>query len=390
MTKKTYRYRVTGSRGAVYETTTLKEAQRIAGKRGVIEEIGRRRGNPAGGFQPGETVYAVDSGTKYTVVGDTGDGRVHVTIPGYHMGANRPPSELSRTPPRAQYIWRVQEEVEDEYGDRYTEVVREGEAINLDMLIDKLGYEVHDGFGWKQDYLGTWFLSDDEYSPTTIFVKTAGERPLPKAELEQVQRELTPQWWGEEENPDMKTVAAQVVDFIMYHRHVRPTPFELREEFPFIPLHGAVRLLNALLEFGGPGGKSYAWAVEKTATILRRELKAQNPAGARISPSAKARWWKAQRDKVPLEGPPSAPPYPPGADSGAAISGSMRQKWWDYQKRKRQQNPSGPGGASRQLRALPVGQTLSINGKRVRRVDDSHWVISGTRYKLANATVAVQ
>jgi len=71
--------------------------------------------------------------------------------------------------------------------------------------------------------------------------------------------------------------------------------------------------------------------------------------------------------------------------------------WYDYialEKASRNpaptMNPSGPGGASRQLRALPVGQTLTLNGKSVRRVDDQHWIVNGTRYKLANATVAVQ
>lgn len=34
-----FKYRVTGARGAVYETTTLVEARKIAGKNGVIESI---------------------------------------------------------------------------------------------------------------------------------------------------------------------------------------------------------------------------------------------------------------------------------------------------------------------------------------------------------------
>ena len=38
-----YRYRVTGARGAVYETTTLREAKRMAGKHGVIEDLDPNR-----------------------------------------------------------------------------------------------------------------------------------------------------------------------------------------------------------------------------------------------------------------------------------------------------------------------------------------------------------
>jgi len=41
-TSKKFRFRVTGARGAVYETTTYAEAKRLAGKRGVIERIGSK------------------------------------------------------------------------------------------------------------------------------------------------------------------------------------------------------------------------------------------------------------------------------------------------------------------------------------------------------------
>ena len=44
---KAFRFRVHGSRGAVYETTTYAEAQRLAGKHGVIERIGKKNHSEA-------------------------------------------------------------------------------------------------------------------------------------------------------------------------------------------------------------------------------------------------------------------------------------------------------------------------------------------------------
>ena len=342
MSKK-FRFRVTGARGAVYETTTYAEAKRLAGKRGVIERIGDKNphcvSNPYDEYEyeyeVGDTFYDRDTGEPWkverifnkgaTTFVDLGsnDGRYSM----YQVRYREVPKMFSATPvapwsnPSKKNSLTVNS-IRSKKGPTYklqisgsvNGVEVNGETtpvyIGLDEVTPRLSRDIS---------IGRVNRSDGSGKKLTTAMNMAVEKAVYK-ELERLDKEVT----------------------------AKPNPH----------LADTYSKVHAILKKeGGAAGL--------------KALKPAFPAGA------------TNIDKA-------LPPH-------HKVPGVVRHGDGDYLKVKsgyekdvtRYTNPSLPSGMSRELRSLPVGKTVQLNGKRVRRLDKDHWSVDGLRHKLANATVAV-
>ena len=308
-TSKKFRFRVTGARGAVYETTTYAEAKRLAGKRGVIERIGEK--NPHCVSNPGhvnlkwlgrlkqvdleemlslpQPLYFNDQGEENIYFWDAQGGRYFVK-PGTSAREKQALCLLEDEIPVEKYEYHI--------------------ASREDWTTGVPLYQVN---GNNNDYVGEWHTD-----------KLDAVKEL-NSLLDRNRKQSNPRFKRRASNPHLADTYSKV---------------------------------HAILtKEGGAAGL--------------KALKPAFPAGA------------TNIDKA-------LPPH-------HKVPGVVRHGDGDYLKVKsgyekdvtRYTNPSLPSGMSRELRSLPVGKTVQLNGKRVRRLDKDHWSVDGLRHKLANATVAV-
>lgn len=344
-TSKKFRFRVTGARGAVYETTTYAEAKRLAGKRGVIERIGNK--NPHCVSNPSVPKrFTTDEGFTIELTGNNtwldgskaGDGWVSGWVREWQ----------GHQPDPTPYVLVQFQEDTSHVPTSVSVTIANGDP-------DKRDYEPVDAGYIVNEYLAANpvdrpYNHGDEYEVgDTVYDRDTGEP------------------WEVE-----RVFNKSATTFVALGSN------DGRYSMPQVRYQDVPNMFSAT-PVAPQSNPHLADTYSKVHAILKKEggaagLKALRPAfGAGATNIDKA-----------------LPPH-------HRVPGVVRHGDGDYLKVRsgretdvtRYTNPSLPSGMSRELRGLPVGKTTHVNGKRVRRLDKDHWSVEGMRHKLANATVAV-